>query len=606
MIKEVRTRFAPSPTGGLHLGGIRTALFNYLFAKKHAGTFIVRTEDTDQTRFVTGAEDYIFNCLQWCGIIPDESTKHGGKYGPYRQSERKQIYLKYALQLIEKGFAYYAFDTAADLDLLRKENPNFQYNATNRNNLKNSLNLSATEVQDLLNNKTPFVVRIKVPDNEEIILSDLIRGDIHFNTSNIDDKVLLKADGMPTYHLAVVVDDFEMKITHAFRGEEWLSSSPIHYILWEYLFGIENMPLWAHLPLILKPTGKGKLSKRDGVQFGFPIYGIAWQEASNPAPTPGFKEMGFVPEAFVNFLALLGWNDGTNQEIFTMDELIQKFNISHIHKAGAKFDYEKAKWFNQQWIKKMDDEVIFKEIKKNLKNIINKSVLILLTVSPAGNRNNKNCRYRFQINESENKRLDLKKVFENSQNSEIYIENVKTKFICTNKHLYELGYELDNWIKERNFHEYTQGNPTKLIFEFKKNNNTIELKYLNELIISLIQIVKERCVLLTDFMPQLHYFFNAPTDYNTKNIKNWDEGKSQCLQQFTEDIKKISSWNQENIHSQFIQTTGSLNIMSKELLLPLRIALVGSQFGPDVFKIAEIIGEEETSKRIHTFILNYK
>ena len=503
MIKDVRTRFAPSPTGGLHLGGIRTALFNYLFAKKHAGTFIVRTEDTDQTRFVAGAEDYIFNCLQWCGIIPDESTKHGGKYGPYRQSERKQIYLNYTLQLIEKGFAYYAFDTAADLDLLRKENPNFQYNATNRNNLKNSLNLSATEVQDLLNNKTPFVVRIKVPENEEIILSDLIRGDIHFNTSNIDDKVLLKADGMPTYHLAVVVDDFEMKITHAFRGEEWLSSSPIHYILWEYLFGIENMPLWAHLPLILKPTGKGKLSKRDGVQFGFPIYGIAWQEASNPAPTPGFKEMGFVPEAFVNFLALLGWNDGTNQEIFTMDELIQKFDISHIHKAGAKFDYEKAKWFNQQWIKKMDDEVIFKEIKKLLIN----------------------------------------------QNIPIVDEGK---------------------------------------------------------IISLIHIVKERCVLLTDFMPQLHYFFNAPTDYNTKIIKNWDEGKSQCLQQFTEDIKKISSWNQENIHSQFIQTTGSLNIMSKELLLPLRIALVGSQFGPDVFKIAEIIGEEDTSKRIHTFILNYK
>jgi glutamyl-tRNA synthetase len=356
MDAKVRVRFAPSPTGGLHLGGVRTVLFNYLFAKHNNGEFILRIEDTDQTRFVPGAEQYIQDTLAWCGLVPDESPLHGGPYAPYRQSERKPMYQQYADQLIAQGNAYYAFDTPEDLDAKRKEVPNFQYSRAHRMDMKNSLSLSKEAVDELLKNNTPHVIRIKVPDNEEVSLEDVIRGHVSFDTNMVDDKVLLKADGMPTYHLAVVVDDHLMKITHAFRGEEWLPSAPVHVLLWKYLFGLDKMPKWAHLPLILKPDGNGKLSKRDGERLGFPVFAMDWFDPNTNNTTIGFKERGFVPEAFVNLLAMLGWNDGTDKEIYTLNELIAGFSLDRVHKGGAKFDYEKAKWFNGEWIKKMENE----------------------------------------------------------------------------------------------------------------------------------------------------------------------------------------------------------------------------------------------------------
>ncbi len=357
-MSKVRVRFAPSPTGGLHLGGVRTVLYNYLFAKNKGGQFIVRIEDTDQTRFVHGAEQYIFDCLKWCGIEPDESPLHGGNFGPYRQSERKEqgIYQQYADKLIKDGHAYYAFDTPEELEAMRNdyktaENPSPQYDYHLRLKMKNSLSLLPDEVEKLLAAGTRHVIRIKMPENEIVSFEDIIRGEIKNETGLVDDKVLLKADGMPTYHLAVVVDDYLMQITHAFRGEEWLPSAPVHVLLWKYLFGLDNMPQWAHLPLILGPSGK--LSKRDGAKYGFPVFAMNWTDAKTNELTEGFKEKGFLPEAFINLLALLGWNAGTEQELFTQEELIENFSLDRVHSAGAKFDYEKAKWFNHEWIKKL-------------------------------------------------------------------------------------------------------------------------------------------------------------------------------------------------------------------------------------------------------------
>jgi len=359
MFNKVRVRFAPSPTGGLHLGGVRTVLYNYLFAKKHGGDFIVRIEDTDQTRFVEGAEAYIFDCLKWCGIEPDESILHGGQYSPYRQSERKAVYRQYAEQLVTDGHAYYAFDTPEELEAMREKlkstgSSSLQYDHGIRMQMNNSLRLLPEETKALLGKGTPYVIRIKVDPNDFIPFTDMIRGEIEFDSNNVDDKVLLKADGMPTYHLAVVVDDHLMKISHAFRGEEWLPSAPVHILLWKYLFGLDAMPQWAHLPLILKPDGNGKLSKRDGDRLGFPVYAMDWKDPKTNEITKGFKEIGFLPEAFINLLAVLGWNDGTEQEVFSMEELIDKFSIERVHKGGAKFDFEKAKWYNHEWIKRSD------------------------------------------------------------------------------------------------------------------------------------------------------------------------------------------------------------------------------------------------------------
>lgn len=365
--KKVRVRFAPSPTGGLHLGGVRTALFNYLFAKQHGGDFILRIEDTDQTRFVAGAEEYINECLAWCGLTPDESPAHPGNYGPYRQSERKASYRQYAEQLVAAGYAYYAFDTADELEEQRKLVPNFRYSHENRLQLRNSLSLPDEEVQQLLAAGHPHTIRIKMPEEETVAFHDLIRGMVTFETKLVDDKVLLKADGMPTYHLAVVVDDHAMEITHIFRGEEWLPSAPVHILLWEYLGWKDQMPQWAHLPLILKPDGNGKLSKRDGDRLGFPVYAMNWTDPKSRDETKGFREIGFLPEAFVNMLAVLGWNDGTEQELFTLEELTAKFSVDRIGKSGAKFDYEKAKWFNHEWIKAQDNGQLLPQIGEQLK-----------------------------------------------------------------------------------------------------------------------------------------------------------------------------------------------------------------------------------------------
>jgi glutamyl-tRNA synthetase len=359
MIKKVRVRFAPSPTGGLHLGGVRTVLYNYLFAKKNNGSFILRLEDTDQSRFVEGAEQYIYQCLQWCGLTPDESPVAGGPFEPYKQSERKAKgwYGQYANQLLANGFAYMAFDTPEELEKMRldfktEHHPSPQYDGSIRMKMKNSLSLSKEETAQLLQKNTPYVIRIKVPAGETISFTDMVRGEIKFESDGIDDKVLLKRDGMPTYHLAVVVDDYLMQISHAFRGEEWLPSAPVHLLLWKYLGWEKNMPQWAHLPLILGPNGK--LSKRDGATYGFPVFAMDWIDRASGELTKGFKEHGFLPEAFINLLALLGWNNGTEQEIFSMDELIENFSIERVHSAGARFDYEKAKWFNHQWIQRSD------------------------------------------------------------------------------------------------------------------------------------------------------------------------------------------------------------------------------------------------------------
>jgi glutamyl-tRNA synthetase len=364
MENEVRVRFAPSPTGALHIGGVRTALYNYLFARKHGGKMILRVEDTDQNRYVEGAEAYITEALEWVGIVADESPSKGGPFSPYRQSERRDLYGAYAQKLIDEGNAYYAFDTSEELDAMRErlkankvDTP--QYNTITRMQMKNSLTLPEEEVKERIQNGEPYVIRLKVPRKEEIRLNDLVRGWVMVHSSAIDDKVLMKSDGMPTYHLANVVDDHLMKITHVIRGEEWLPSAPLHVLLYRFLGWEDTMPQFAHLPLLLKPDGNGKLSKRDGDKHGFPVFPIEGHFPGNqgmPEKFDGFREAGYLPEALVNFIAFLGWNPGTEQELFTMDELIEAFSIERIGKSGTKFDIEKAKWYNQQYLKAKEDK----------------------------------------------------------------------------------------------------------------------------------------------------------------------------------------------------------------------------------------------------------
>ncbi len=357
---DIRVRFAPSPTGPLHIGGIRTALYNYLFAKKNNGKLILRIEDTDQTRFVSGAEDYIIEAFDWCGIQFDEGVTKGGDYAPYKQSERKAIYRKYADRLIASGHAYYAFDTTEELTALRKkfetEKRTFTYNATERRHLKNSLALSKAATRELLAANTPFVVRFKMPEDQIVRMVDLIRGEVTVHSNVLDDKVLFKSDGMPTYHLANVVDDHLMKISHVIRGEEWLPSLPLHLLLYE-AFGWE-MPQFAHLPLLLKPNGKGKLNKRDGDRLGFPVFPLQWIDPKTGEITHGYREDGYFPEAFINMLALLGWNPGDEREIFSLDEMAEAFSIDRVGKSGSQFDPEKAKWFNHQYMLKMDNKEV--------------------------------------------------------------------------------------------------------------------------------------------------------------------------------------------------------------------------------------------------------
>jgi glutamyl-tRNA synthetase len=500
---KVRVRFAPSPTGGLHLGGVRTALFNYLFAKQHGGTFVLRVEDTDQTRFVEGAEQYILDCLAWCGITPDEGPHTGGQYAPYRQSERKSIYREYAEKLVAHGHAYYAFDTPEELDAKRKEVPNFQYGHFHRSELRNSLSLTTGEVEHLLDNGVPHVIRIKVPEDESVRFHDMIRGDVIFETNQVDDKVLLKADGMPTYHLAVVVDDYLMKITHAFRGEEWLPSAPVHILLWKYLGWADSMPQWAHLPLILKPDGHGKLSKRDGAKFGFPVYAMDWKDPQTGETTPGFREMGFLPEAFLNFLGMLGWNPGTDQEIFTLEELVEKFSIERINKSGAKFDFEKAKWYNAEWIKKLNAESL---------------------------------------------KLKVKTVLE------------------------------------------------------AKGVTIADEDYL----VTIINTVKDRCTLLTDFYQQAAYFFETPKEYDLNAVKpKWTDTKTDFFSSLINQYREVPSWEAMQLEIDFKYLCEETGFKIGDVMLPFRIMLVGGKFGPHVFDIAQLLSREETIARIEKALIAF-
>jgi glutamyl-tRNA synthetase len=373
MDREVRVRFAPSPTGPLHIGGVRTALYNFLYAKKNHGKFLLRIEDTDQNRFVPGAEAYINETFRWLGIEPDEGVDVGGEFGPYKQSERKALYLKYANRLIEDGKAYYAFDTPDELEVMRQrlrevKADNQVYDSLSRQSMRNSLTLDQPEVEKLIADGEAYVVRLKVDRDQEISLTDMIRGEVKVSTNNIDDKVLLKSDGMPTYHLANVVDDHYMKISHVIRGEEWLPSAPLHVLLYQYLGWSDTMPEFAHLPLLLKSDGNGKLSKRDADKHGYPVFPLDWKDAVSQETWMGFREQGYLPEAVTNFLAMLGWNPGTEQELFTKEELTHAFSIERINKSGAKFDIEKAKWFNQQYLKNVDNDVLAVELLKKLRD----------------------------------------------------------------------------------------------------------------------------------------------------------------------------------------------------------------------------------------------
>ena len=364
-MKKVRVRFAPSPTGPLHLGGVRTALYDYLFAKNQGGDFVLRIEDTDTARYVEGAEEYIMEALQWCGIIPDESPQQGGKFAPYRQSERRDIYDKHLVEILKTDYAYLAFDTPEELDEVRKEFEQngdvFAYNYITRNRLKNSLTLSKEEVQELLDEKVPYVVRFKMPVDRILNLEDIIRGKTSVNTNTLDDKVLVKNDGMPTYHFANVVDDHEMEISHVIRGEEWLPSLGLHYLLYEAM-GWEK-PQFAHLSLILKPEGKGKLSKRDGDKFGFPVFPLNFTDAETGNISKGYREEGYLPEAFINMVALLGWSPANDREILTLEEMTQEFDLYKVHKAGARFSKEKAEWFNHQYLQKKSNEELLAILK---------------------------------------------------------------------------------------------------------------------------------------------------------------------------------------------------------------------------------------------------
>ncbi len=506
--KEVRVRFAPSPTGPLHIGGVRTALYNYLFAKKHNGSMVLRIEDTDQNRFVQGAEDYVLESLNWCGIEFDEGVHKGGPYGPYKQSERKELYKGYAEKLIESGDAYYAFDTTEELESLRKKletkkAANTSYSSFCRMEMVNSLTLNDQEVQLKIDSGVPYVIRFKMPENKEVRFTDIIRGDVVVNTSTLDDKVLFKSDGMPTYHLANIVDDYLMKISHVIRGEEWLPSLPLHVLLYK-AFGWENkMPQFAHMPLTLKPDGKGKLSKRDGDRLGFPVFPLEWKNPQSGEMSSGFRESGYFPEAFINILAFLGWNPGTEQEIFSMDELIQAFSLERVGKAGSRFDPEKAKWYNHQYL-----------IKKS-----------------------------------------------NEELTQLYQPILKEKdIVCS-----------------------------------------------DEYVSSIVGLIKERANFVTDFWEQSFFFFEAPVEYDAKMIKKgWKENTTEILNAFLSKSEGLEKYTFNNLEIAVKSVLEEKETGMGQLMMPLRLVLVGSGKGPGVIEIMELLGKEEVNNRIRTGISNIK
>ena len=500
MSQQVRVRFAPSPTGPLHIGGVRTALFNYLFAKKHGGRFVLRIEDTDQNRYVDGAEAYIKTALEWCGITFDEGPGLNEQFGPYRQSERKHLYRQYADELIAKGNAYYAFDTSEELDAQRKayeaKGETFIYNWHNRASLNNSLSLSEDEVQRKIETGEDYVIRFKPPQNETLQLVDIIRGDISIDTNILDDKVLFKSDGMPTYHLANIVDDHLMEITHVIRGEEWLPSLALHQLLYNAFDW--KAPEFAHLPLILKPTGKGKLSKRDGDKLGFPVFPLEWKDPKTGELSRGYKEDGYFPEAVVNFLAFLGWNPGTEQELFNLQELVETFSLEKVNKSGARFDPDKTKWFNRHYLLEQqtsDLATSFKEMQPQLSDI------------------------------------DL------------------------------------------------------------------------DFIAMVVDLIKERATFVSELWDLSHYFFEAPTTYDEKASKKaFKEGTKDVLQTVLDLVDSVQDYTTEQLQNTIKGWITSNEIGFGKVIMPLRLALVGSLQGPDVFDIMFMIGKNETKKRIENVI----
>jgi len=499
MENKIRVRFAPSPTGPLHIGGVRTALYNYLFAKKLGGDFLLRIEDTDQNRYVPGAEDYIIESLEWCGIKFDEGVHVGGQYSPYRQSERKDIYKQYADKLIEKNYAYYAFDTPEELEAKRKEyetrKQTFQYSSANRASMKNSLVLSHDQVKQKIECGESFVIRIKIPENETIEVNDLIRGKVSVDSSQLDDKVLFKSDGLPTYHLANVVDDYLMKITHVIRGEEWLPSAPLHVLLYRYLGWENEMPKFAHLPLLLKPDGNGKLSKRDGDKLGFPVFPLKWTDPKTGEISSGYRESGYYPEAVINILALLGWNPGTEQELFSMDELIQSFSLERVGKAGSKFDPEKAKWFNHQCLIKRSNE--------------------------------------------------------------------------------ELAASFSTILQSKGI---TAG---------------------NDYLVNICGLIKERVNFTSELWSQSFFFFEAPKTFDEKAIKDkWKENSSLLVLEVKEIIAGESFDSAIKLKERASNYIQEKQYNTGQIMNTLRLCVVGTLLGPDLFEIILLLGKEETLKRI--------
>tara|TARA_B110001450_G_scaffold72599_1_gene68928 strand:- start:1092 stop:2612 length:1521 start_codon:yes stop_codon:yes gene_type:complete len=499
MKSNVRVRFAPSPTGPLHIGGVRTALYNYLFAKKHKGTFILRIEDTDQTRFVANAEKYIIDSLEWCNIPFDEGPGKNEKFGPYRQSERKELYERYAKTLINSGWAYYAFDTSEELDAHRKghekEGKTFIYNWHNRKKgrLVNSLVLSEEEVKRKINGGENYVIRFKIPQGEILQMKDEIRGNITIDTNTLDDKILFKSDGMPTYHLANIVDDHLMEISHVIRGEEWLPSMPLHILLYR-AFGWCS-PKFAHLPLILKPIGKGKLSKRDGDKLGFPVFPLAYKNEITKEVSSGYKEDGYFAESFINMLAFLGWNPGTEQEIFSLEELITSFDLERVSKSGAKFNPDKSNWFQQQYMQTKDDTEL----------------------------------------------------------TEVYQKILKEKGI----------YKDSSLIKK------------------------------------IVSSIKERAVFVSDFWRLSSFFFEAPKEYDEKaSKKNWKTGTTELMFELIKVIDNLEDFSSENSEKIIKEWIVCKEIGFGKVMQPLRLSLVGALQGPHLFDIIEIIGKEETIKRL--------
>ncbi|MFA5574752.1 MAG: glutamate--tRNA ligase [Brumimicrobium sp.] len=495
--KPVRVRFAPSPTGPLHIGGVRTALYNYLFAKKNNGTFILRIEDTDQTRFVDTAEDYLIESLKWCKIIPNEGQGIGGEYGPYKQSERKEIYSSYVEKLVQTGKAYYAFDTAEELQQKRDEaekskNHSWQYNAETRLSMTNSFTLTEEAVNQKIKNGEPYVIRFKMPKNKDIHFTDLIRGEVTINTHNLDDKVLYKSDGLPTYHMANVIDDYTMKISHVIRGEEWLSSTPLHVLLYN-AFQWEA-PQFAHLPLILKPNGKGKLSKRDGDKLGFPVFPMNWLTKEGEV-FPGYKEEGYFPEAFINMLAFLGWNPGTTQEIFSLDELVESFTLERVSKGGARFDIDKTKWFQQHYLRTTSN----KQLAQLLRN--------------------------------------------------------------------ELPTELESFSD----------------------------KYIE----TVCSIMKERATFVKDLYFDAMFLYKNPNNFDAQILKKrWKDNTNDLIKDWINILENINDFSAENIDFSFHQFIEEKQVGMGQVLLPFRLLLTGSGQGPNMFEVSELLGKEETLKRM--------